>query len=167
MIAILYPSSQCKVTRNNIVPTPFRGPTSQTRDIRSLSHDIKLVLNNLIFRFKNPLPFEIEARSIHTIPLLREHLDSYLSITSDTKYVATPVEKAIQIIFNPVTDINTGICYRTNTPQKKSLRLSIQYVSLNYIEKLLDHNENLVTLIYRLLYQKVLNKNLTNLKFKT
>ena len=61
-----------------MVPTPFRGPTSQTRNIRSLSHDIKPFLTNLIFQYKNPLPFETEARSILTIPLLREHLDSQL-----------------------------------------------------------------------------------------
>ena len=61
-------------------PTPFQLISPQHRNIRSLTQDIKPFLNNNIFQYTNPFPFETETipHSIHTIPLVREHLDSYL-----------------------------------------------------------------------------------------
>ena len=41
--------------------------------IRTFTQDVILFLNNIIFQYKNPLPFETEAHSLHTIFLLREH----------------------------------------------------------------------------------------------
>ena len=63
---------------NKMLPTPFQCSTPQTRKIRSIIHDINPFLQNLIFQYTNPLPFETETHSIQTVPLLREHLDSYI-----------------------------------------------------------------------------------------
>ena len=60
-----------------MLPSPFILPPQQ-RSVRSIPQDVIPFLNNLIFQYTNPLPFETEAHSIHTIPLLREHLDAYL-----------------------------------------------------------------------------------------
>ena len=59
-----------------MIPTPFLL-SSQHRSVRSFTQDVILFLHNIIFQYPNPLPFETEAHSIHTIPLLREHLESY------------------------------------------------------------------------------------------
>ena len=61
-----------------MLPTPFQCSTATTRDIRSITQDINPFIQNLIFQYTNALPFETESHSIHTIPLIREHLDSYL-----------------------------------------------------------------------------------------
>ena len=61
-----------------MLPTPFQCSTAPTRNVRSITQDINLFLQNLIFQHTNPLPFETEPHSIHTVPLLREQRDSYL-----------------------------------------------------------------------------------------
>ena len=58
-----------------MIPTPFQCSSPPT-PIRSVTHGIKCFLQNLIFQYTNPLPFDTEPHSIHTIHLLREHLDS-------------------------------------------------------------------------------------------
>ena len=58
-------------------PPPFVSSTEK-RQNRSLTQDVTPFLNNLIFQYTNPLPFETEPHTIHTIPLAREHSDSYL-----------------------------------------------------------------------------------------
>ena len=58
--------------------TPFQCSTAPFRIVRSITPDINLFLKSLIFQYTNPLPFETEPHSIHTVPLLREHLASYL-----------------------------------------------------------------------------------------
>ena len=61
-----------------MLPTPFQLTTPQhSQHIRSITQDVKLFLNNVIFQYTNPLPFETEAHFVHTVPLIREHLDSY------------------------------------------------------------------------------------------
>ena len=61
-----------------MLPTPFQLTSPQHRNIRSLTQDIEPFLNNIISKYTNPLPLETEAHSIHTYPLVRERLDSYL-----------------------------------------------------------------------------------------
>ena len=53
-----------------MLPTPFQCSTAPTRNVRSITQDISPFLQNLIFQYTNPLPFETEPHSIHTIPLL-------------------------------------------------------------------------------------------------
>ena len=59
-----------------------------------------LLLQNLISEYANPSPFETEAHSIHTKPLLREHLDSYLYYNRYKTYEITPLQTQFQIISN-------------------------------------------------------------------
>ena len=58
-------------------PTPFTL-TTEKRQNRSLIQVVTLFLNNIIFQYTNPPPFETEPHIVHTIPLAREHCDSYL-----------------------------------------------------------------------------------------
>ena len=59
-----------------MLPTPFQLTAPQHRNICSITQDSEPFLNNIFFKYTNPLPIETEAHSIHTIPLIREHLDS-------------------------------------------------------------------------------------------
>ena len=61
-----------------MLPAPFQLTVPQYRNIRSITQDVKPFLNNIVFQYTNPLPFETGEHSIHTIPLIREHLDSSL-----------------------------------------------------------------------------------------
>ena len=70
-----------------MLPTPLQCSTAPTRNVRSITQDISPFLQNLIFQNTNPLPFETEPHSIHTIRLLREHLDSYLYYIRSKTYL--------------------------------------------------------------------------------
>ena len=60
-----------------MLPTPFTLNTEK-RQNRSLIQDVTPFLNNIIFQYTIPLPFETEPHTVHTIPLAREHCDSFL-----------------------------------------------------------------------------------------
>ena len=129
-----------------MLPTPFLL-SPQHRSARSVTQVVIPFLNSLIFQYTNPLPFETEAHSIHTIPLLREHLDSYLySFRYETLEITTS-QQSFQIIFNPIQSFNSGTYFRTINP--RNLTLSIQDVFISFIDKLIEHNENLDTPLYR------------------
>ena len=119
----------------------------QHRSARSVTQDVLPFLNNLIFQYTNPLPFETEARSIHIKPLLREHLDSYLYYFRYKTLEIIPSQQLFQIIFNPVQGINSDTYFRTIHPRNSTL--SIQNTFVRSIDKLIEHNENLDTPLYR------------------
>ena len=60
-----------------MLPAPFTLTTDK-RQNRSLIQDVTPLLNNIIFQYLNPLPFETEPHTVHTYPLARENCDSYL-----------------------------------------------------------------------------------------
>ena len=109
-----------------MLPTPFLLSSDQCQK-RSLTQDVNPFLNNIFFRYTNPLPCETEAHIIHTIPLIREHCDSYF------RYITleiTLTQTVFKISFIPVQVINIGIIYRTIHPQ--NITLSIQDVFITY-----------------------------------
>ena len=61
-----------------MLPFPIQLTTLLQTNICSLSQVIKMFLENIIFQNTNPIPLELEDHSLHTIPLVREHLDLYL-----------------------------------------------------------------------------------------
>ena len=125
-----------------MLPNPYIVSLQQ-RSIRSTTHDVTPFLHNLIYQYTNPLSLETEAHSIHTIPLLREHLDAYLCYFRYKTLEITTSQQSFQLIFNPVQGINSGTFCRTIHP--RNLTLSIQDIFTSYINKLIEHNENLDT----------------------
>ena len=129
-----------------MIPTPFTI-TTEKRQNRSLIQDVTPFLNNIIFQYTNPLPFETEPYILHTIPLVREHSDSYLYYIRYKTLDITPSQTPFQVIFNPVKGINSGTFHRTIHP--KNITLSIQDVFNTYMQKLIEFNENQETPLYR------------------
>ena len=129
-----------------MLPTPFIL-TTEKRQNRSLIQDVTPFLNNIIFQYTNPLPFETEPHTVHTIPLAREHCDLYLYYIRYKTLEITPSQTPFQVIFNPVKGIKSGTFYRTIHPQ--NITLSIQDVFHTYMQKLIEFNENQDTPLYR------------------
>ena len=129
-----------------MLPTPFTLNTEK-RHNRSLIQDVTSFLHNIIFQYKNPLPFETEPHIVHTMPLVREHCDSYLYYIRYKTLEITPSQTPFQVIFNPVKGINSGTFYRTIHPQ--NITLSIQDVFHTYMQKFIEFNENQDTPLYR------------------
>ena len=129
-----------------MLPSPFLL-SSEQRQKRSLTQDVIPFLHNLIFQYTNPLSLETEPHSKHTIPLIREHYDSYLYYFRYKTLENTHSQTPFQIIFNPINNINTGTYYRTIHPQ--NIIISIQDVFMDkHMDKHIEHNENLDTPLY-------------------
>ena len=129
-----------------MLPTPFTINTEK-RQNRSLIQDVTPFLNNIIFQYTNPLPFETEPHTVQTNPLAREHCDSYLYYIRYKTLEITSSQTTFQNIFNSVKGINPATFYRTIHPQ--NITLSIQDVFCTYMQKLIEFNENQVTPLYR------------------
>ena len=130
-----------------MLPSPFQCSTAPTRNVQSITQDINPFLQNLIFQYTNPLLYETETHTIHTIPPLREHLNSYLYYIRYKTYEITPSQTKFQVIFNSVENVNTGIYYRTIYPQ--NVQLTIKDIFNNYLNKLIEFNEIFDRPIYR------------------
>ena len=128
-----------------MLPTPFTLNTGK-RQNRSLIQDVTPSLNNIIFQYTNPLPFETEPHTVYTFPLAREHCESYLYYIRYKTLEITSSQTPFQVIFNPVKGISSGTFYRTIHPQ--NITLSIQDVFRTYMQKLIEFNENQDTPLY-------------------
>ena len=89
-----------------MLPPPFA--TTEKRQNGSLIQDVTPFLHNIIFHYANPLPFETEPHTLHTIPLTRELCDSYLYYLRYKTLELTSSQTPFQVIFNPVKGISTG-----------------------------------------------------------
>ena len=130
-----------------MLPPPFVLSTDK-RQNRSLIQDVTPFLNNIIFQYTNPLPFEAEPHTIHTIPLARAHCDSYLNHIRKKTLEIPPSQNPFQVIFNPVRGISTETYYRTVHPQ--NITVFLQDVFLTYMQKLIEFIENQDTPLYLL-----------------
>ena len=129
-----------------MLPTPFTL-TTEKRQNRSLIQDVTPFLNNIIFQYTNPLPFETEPHTVLTIPLAREHCDSYFYYIGYKTLEITSSQTPFQVIFNPVKGISSRTFHRTIHPQ--NITLSIQDVFRTYMQKRIEFNENQDTPPYR------------------
>ena len=105
-----------------MLPTTFRCSTAPKRNVRAITQDISPFLYNLIFQYTNPLLFETEPHSLHTIRLLREHLDFYLYYINYRTYEITPSQTQSQVILKSVENVITGTYYRTIYPKLYNLQ---------------------------------------------
>ena len=146
------------------MPPPFVLSTEK-RQNRSLTQDVISFLNNIIFQYTNPRPFETEPHRIHTIPLAREHCDSYLYYIRYKTLELTPSQNPFQVIVNPVKGISTGTYFRTVHPQ--NITLPIQDVFITYMQKLIEFNENQDTPLYLPSHLEDLKHKSENLRSQT
>ena len=86
-----------------MLPPSFVLSTEKGQN-RSLIQDVTPFLNNIIFQYTNPLSFETEPHTIHTIPLAREHCDSYLYYIRYKTLKITSSQTPFQVIFNQLKE---------------------------------------------------------------
>ena len=134
-----------------MLPTPFTV-SNDKRQNRSLIQYVTPFLQNIIFQYTNPLPFETEPHILHTIPLIREHCDSYLYYIQYKTLDITPSQTPFQVIFNPVKGINSGTFYRTIHPQNITLLYKMFFAHI-YKNSLNSMNTKTYHLIVLLIYK--------------
>ena len=78
------------MTSSTSSPSPFE--ISFIKNAKLVKLEIKPFFHNIVYNYTQPLSFENEPYTLETIPLIREHLDTYLfyirhrSTTASTEY---------------------------------------------------------------------------------
>ena len=115
-------------------PSPFEIPN--IKNAKVVKTEIKPFLNNIVYNYTEPLSFENEPYSLETIPLIREHLDTYIfhirhrSTTISTEY------PAFQITFTQQETYSTQSYRRTINPINLQVHIKdVFYAFLNQVRE--------------------------------
>ena len=119
-----------------LIPLPFVFNTSQ-RVTRDISQTLTQFLNNLIYNSTTPLSFETYPEDIHTIPLIREHHDSYLYYIDTHSLFENSEEPPLSIPFTSFT--NRSDTFRKNI-YPNNIYISIANVFTTFLNHLQEKN---------------------------
>ena len=139
---------------HSLIPLPFVFNTSQ-RVTRDISQTLTQFLNNLIYNSTTPLSFETYPEDIYTIPLIREHHDSYLYYIDTHSLVANSEEPPFPIPFTSFT--NRSDTFRKNI-YPNSIYISIANVFTTFLNHLQEKNNLLPKHVLTLLPYKTFSK---------
>ena len=91
-----------------------------------------------MYNYTRPLSFENEPYTLETIPLIREHLDSYLFLIGHRSTIASTEYPSFQITF-PHQETSSIRTYR-NTINQINLQIPIQEVFHAFLNKVKEFN---------------------------
>ena len=117
-------------------PLPFQTPFIKNAKVVKL--ELNPFLQNIIAHYTQPLPFENEPHTIETIPLIREHLDTYLFYIRYKVLTITAEYPTFQISFPQQRPNSSHIYRRTINPI--NLQVPIKQVFHAFLNKVKDHN---------------------------
>ena len=115
---------------------PFQTPVIKNAKVVKL--ELNPFLQNIISHYTQPLPFENEPHTIETIPLIREHLDTYLFYIRYKVLTITAEYPAFQISFPQQRPNSSHIYRRTINPI--NLQIPIKQVFHAFLNNVKDHN---------------------------
>ena len=129
-----------------LIPLPFILNTSQ-RITRDTSQTLTQFLNNLIYNSTTPLFFETYPEDIYTIPLIREHHDSYLYYIDTHSLIPNSEEPPFSIPFtSPTTHSDT---FRKNI-YPNNINVTITHVFTTFLNHLQEKNNLLPKHVFNL-----------------
>ena len=117
-------------------PLPFQTPV--IKNVKVVKLELNPFLQNIISHYTQPLPFENEPHTIETIPLIREHLDTYLFYIRYKVLTITAEYPAFQISFPQQRPNSSHIYRRTINPL--NLQVPIKQVFHAILNNVKDHN---------------------------
>ena len=120
---------------------PFQTPVIKNAKVVKL--ELNPFLQNIISHYTQPLPFENEPHTIETIPLIREHLDTYLFYIRYKVLTITTEYPAFQVSFPQQGPISSHIYRRTINPI--NLQVPNKQVFHAFLNNVKDHNLALET----------------------
>ena len=120
-------------------PSPFEIPL--IKNARLVKSEIRPFLHNIVYNYTQPLPFENEPYTLETIPLIREHMDTYLFYIGHRSTTASTEYQPFQITF-PTQDPPSTQTYR-RTINPITLQIPIHEVFFSFLNKVKDHNISL------------------------
>ena len=122
-------------------PLPFQTPAIKNAKVVKLEPNP--ILQNIISHYTQPLPFENEPHTIETIPLIREHLDTYLFYIRYKVLTITSEYPAFQVSFPQQRPISSHINRRTIN--SINLQVPIKQDFHAFLNNVKDHNIALET----------------------
>ena len=123
--------------------TPLLFQTPVIKNAKVVKLELNPFLQNIISHYTQPLPFENEPHTIETIPLIREHLDTYLFYIRYKVLTITTEYPAFQISFPQQRPNSSHIYRRTINPT--NLQVPIRQVFHAFLNNVKDHNIALET----------------------
>ena len=115
-------------------PSPFEIPN--IKNAKVVKTELKPFLNNIVYNYTKPLSFENEPYSLETIPLIGEHLDTYLFYIRHRSTTISTEYPAFQITF-PQQETSSTQTYR-RTINQINLQVHIKdvfYAFLNLVKE--------------------------------
>ena len=86
------------MTSSISLPSPFELP--YIKNLKLVKLEIKPFLYNIVYNYTRPLSFGNEPYTLETIPLIREHLDSYLFYIRHRSTIVSTEYPSFQINFS-------------------------------------------------------------------
>ena len=124
--------------------TPLAFQTTVIKNAKIVKLELNPFLQNIISHYTQPLPFENEPHTIETIPLLREHLDTYLFYIGYKNLTITTEYPAFQVSF-PQQRPNSSHIYRRTINPKNLHVLETWTIFSRFLNNVKDHNQALET----------------------
>ena len=112
------------------IPTAFIFHVITERQKRAFVTDATNFTEILIFISINSLPFEKHSKDFYSIPLVREHLDSFPSHTHFKTCESSFADVPFTVVFNLIKSIITGTFSTKINP--KPMYLPIQDVLVHF-----------------------------------
>ena len=116
--------------------SPFQIP--HFKNAKVVKREITPFLQNIIYKYTQPLPFENEPFTIETIPLIREHLDTYFFYIRYRYTTITTEYPTFQISF-PQQGFSSHQIYR-RTINPINLLTPIKEVFQTFLNRVKEHN---------------------------
>ena len=117
-------------------PSPFDIPYIENAKL--VNFERKPFLHNIVYNYTKPLSFENEPYTLETIPLITEHLDTYLFHIRHRSTTASTEYSFFQITF-PQQETSSIQTYR-RTINPINLQIPIQEVFHAFLNKVKDFN---------------------------
>ena len=105
-------------------PPPFEIPN--IKNAKVIKTEIEPFLQNIVYNYTKPLPFENEPYSLETFPLMREHLDTYLFYIRHRSTTVSTEYPAFQITF-PQQETSSTQKYRKINPINLQVHIKIVF----------------------------------------
>ena len=117
-------------------PSPFEIP--HNKNARVVKTEMKPFLHSIVYNYTKPLSFENEPYSLETIPLIREHLDTYLFYIRHRSTTVSAEYPSFQITFPQQVTSSIQTYRRTINPI--NLQIPIHEVFYAFLNKVEEYN---------------------------
>ena len=116
-------------------PSPLEIPN--IKNAKVIKTETKPFLHNIVYNYTKPLSFENEPFSLETIPLIREHLDTYLFYIRHRSTTVSTEYASFQITFPQQETSSTQTYRRTINPINLQIHINnVFYAFSNQVKAL-------------------------------